>query len=314
MKIFLIVVISLAGLFALLVVAGGLYIFVTTIQRQGASRKRLRGEQQGKPPSPFRSHLAVEGVWWATVSTVRTTLTAADGVKLTAYALFAKQKTNKTALVMHGHDSTPATIAFITKMFYEHGYNVLVPAMRGNEESGGLFFSFGIRESDDALLWLDRAAELFGEDAEIVAYGNSLGGATACFLSEKGAERQLRCLIADCPLSSLMGVIKHNMPMVPSFLMVPAGAFCDLLCRAFHGFSFIKNTPIKAVKNARLPIMFVHGKQDPTTAWEMSEQMHAVCPTEKELLLLEDCPHGVAYFADTPLYEKTVFGFIERFM
>ena len=67
------------------------------------------------------------------------------------------------------------------------------------------------------------------------------------------------------------------------------------------------------LKNARVPILFVHGTADPTVPFEMGQEMYELCPTEKDCLFTEGIVHVESIYRVREEYESKLDEFIEHY-
>ena len=88
-----------------------------------------------------------------------------------------KSKSKKWVVVVHGYGGWGSTLDYATKTFYEKGYNVVVPDLRGHGKSGGRYIGMGNLDSRDIINIIHLIIR--GDSkSEIYLYGVSMGGAT----------------------------------------------------------------------------------------------------------------------------------------
>lgn len=312
MEIFLIVLACIAAVYLAVSVYAAISAMRQSVSRKGVAKVRAEIEATGAPPSPYRSHTPAAAAWWDKQQKTLHELVSFDGERMVGWSIAAKKDIGKTAVVMHGHDCGCESIAFITRMFLEGGYNVVVPDMRANNDCGGDCYSFGAYESEDALLWVNKAIEIFGSD-NIAVYGNSLGAGTACMLSAKEAlAKRVRCIISDCSFTTLRDEIAGQMALtIPRPLCFLPLALMSLFCKLRYGFFMSDANPLRAVAHARVPIFFVHGALDTFVPTWMSEKLYAACSTKKELYIVPEMRHGEAYFGNPAEFAEKVFAFCD---
>ena len=113
----------------------------------------------------------------------------------------------------------------------------------------------------------------------------------------------VKCALCDCPYSSareiIMKVIRDM--KLPPRLVYP---FVKLGALIFGGFNPDSYSPIEAVKDARIPITYIHGAADTFVPAYMSEMLHAATKSESRILLVEGADHGLAYPTDMDGYLK----------
>lgn len=79
----------------------------------------------------------------------------------------------------HGYRSSPfLDFCGGAGLSFEMGHNLLLVDQRAHGESEGYSITFGIREREDVLCWVDYARERFGPEVKILLYGVSMGAST----------------------------------------------------------------------------------------------------------------------------------------
>lgn len=198
-------------------------------------------------------------------------------------------------------------------LLYAHrmGYNALLVDQRGHGKSGGKAITFGIKERYDCLDWIRYANRRFGENTEIILAGISMGAATVLMAADLGLPANVKGIMADCPYSTpkeILQVVMKQMkfPVTVTYTAVRLGA------KAFGGFDIEEHSPIEAMKNCSIPVLFVHGDADYFVPCEMSRKCYEVCNAEKKLVLVKDAAHGMSYCVDGELYEKEITEFLDK--
>ena len=191
------------------------------------------------------------------------------------------------------------------------GYNVIVVDERGHGYSGGSTISFGIRERYDCLQWSKYAAKRFGEDTPIFLTGVSMGAATVLMASELKLPGNVKCIVADCPYSSPKAIIQKvsldvKLPPALSYPFVMLGALL------FGKFKLWESSPVKAVRNATIPILLLHGEDDRFVPCSMSREIFQACRVSAQLETFPNAGHGLSYLTDSSRYQKILEDFLDR--
>lgn len=215
------------------------------------------------------------------------------------------------AICFHGYRSSCLTdFCGGSELCFEMGQNVLLVDQRAHGKSEGRTITFGIKERQDLLCWVDYVRETFGADTKILLYGISMGGATVLMASELDMPENVKCIVADCPYSSPMDIILHvgkTMP-IPQWLIKP---FVILGAKIFGGFDIRETDALRAVKNATVPILLIHGEADGFVPCEMSRVIQSAAGEKITLHTFPGADHGISYLADTPRYRQIVMDFLK---
>lgn len=234
-----------------------------------------------------------------------------DGLKLSGRYYHVKDGA-PLDIGFHGYRSHPMTdFSGGSELSFQLEHNVLLIDERAHGKSEGHTISFGIQERHDVLSWVCYALERFGPDTKIILYGVSMGAATVLMASELELPENVKGIIADCPYSVPMDVILYvgqKMP-IPNWLIKP---FTILGAKIYGGFDIQETDALRAVKNAKVPILLIHGEDDRYVPCEMSE---AVVQSSPELVVRHTFPgaaHGISYLADTKRYQQIVREFMDQ--
>lgn len=174
------------------------------------------------------------------------------------------------------------------------GYNLILVDQRGSALSDGHVISFGVNEKCDVLSWIDYVIKRFGEKQSIILAGVSMGAATVLMASGLYLPENVKCITADCGYSSQREIIEkvcRDINISPRLVM----PFIRLGAKLYGGFDLYSETPIEAVKKAKVPIFFIHGDNDGFVPCEMSRQMYDCCASPKEIFIAHGSAHGVSY-------------------
>lgn len=219
---------------------------------------------------------------------------------LTLYGRFFKNgSSSKTIILFHGFRSSGEhdfSCAF--KMYYEHGLNILIPDQRTHGKSEGSYIGYGVLERFDALDWTKKVISECGSDEKIFLSGVSMGASTVLMASGLELPENVKAIVADCGFTSPEEIIKKVMTKdmhIPAF---PLYYTTRLLARLLAHYDF-KYSTLDALKDCRVPVLFIHGKADDFVPFYMSGQNYAACPTEKRAVWVEGAGHGTSFLFET---------------
>ncbi|MBQ7541131.1 MAG: alpha/beta hydrolase [Clostridia bacterium] len=253
--------------------------------------------------------------WMQAQSFEQLTLCSADGHFLKAYYLAPETQSDRWALCAHGYRSRgKSEFRLMTKYYHDHGFHVLLVDHRASGESEGSYIAFGKKESEDLLLWLDWIRTEKNADAKVVLHGVSMGAATVMLLSDREEILpNVKYIVADCGFTG----VTDEFTRVLQSAHIPHRALIfgvNTVNRLISGFSLYDVQPREHVKNALVPILFIHGDADTFVPTDMSLENYAACTSEKSLLLVTGAGHARSYPTDTAAYEDMLDQFAEKYL
>ena len=239
----------------------------------------------------------------------RVYITSADGLRLTGRYYPAKPGA-PLVIACHGYRGTPSRDFSVGAEIYRSmGCALLLIEERGQCGSAGHTITFGAMEKYDVLLWTRWAADRFG-GIPILLGGISMGAATVLMAAGLDLPENVKGIIADCPYSSPRDIIRKvakdmHMPDRLSWPFVKIGG------RVYGGFDVDETDAARAVKQAKVPILIIHGESDSFVPCEMSDIV-SENPALITRCTFPGADHGFSYLVDTPRYRKIVTDFVEK--
>ncbi len=246
------------------------------------------------------------------LSCERVEIKSHDGLTLSA-RYYHKRDGAPLAIGLHGYRSTSIRdFCGGGRLAMDMGFNLLLIDQRAHGNSEGHAITFGINERRDCLKWIEWACERFGKDTPIALYGLSMGAATVLMVSGLELPDNVRLGIADCPYSSPVEIIRKVARDMhyPSWLVYP---FIWLGARIFGGFNLSETDAARAVVNAKIPLMIIHGEGDSFVPSYMSDEAVAANPKIVKHTF-KDAGHALSYMYDTERYESLVRDFVAKNM
>jgi fermentation-respiration switch protein FrsA (DUF1100 family) len=237
-----------------------------------------------------------------------------DGIELAGYYYANPARKTKTAVLIHGHSSSGFEgYGCVGLKYIRHGYNILLMDNRACGNSEGKWCTFGLLERKDTLQWVQYLAKENPKD-EMVIHGTSLGGATACMLSEMALPDQVKAIVSDCAYANIRKQLEYSIQKtmhVPYQLVLPQTLWW------FHqetGLSVDDASPLEAVKHAKVPMLFIHGEEDRYVKKENALALYDACTSEKKLLLIPGAGHAAAHYVGKEKYEGPLFQFLDQYI
>ncbi len=257
---------------------------------------------------PFRDDIVMWTQKMREQSHTEAEIRSKDGLTLRA-RFYECEKGAPIELMMHGYRSNAERdLSGGVFRAMKLGHSALVPDHRGSGRSDGHVITFGAKESDDCLLWVDYILKNIDPDAKIILTGISMGAATVLVTAAKELPENVIGVIADCGYTSAEAIIKKVMRdmKLPVFLLYP---FVVLGARIFGGFDIKKASPIEAMKQCRVPVIFFHGDTDDFVPHSMSVENFEACIARKHLVTVKGAGHGLSYLVEPERYREELKNF-----
>ena len=249
--------------------------------------------------------------WAETIEYKDYYISSRDGLFLHGVSMY--NNTDSWVILAHGYDSKWQGMLGYARMFYERGYSVFIPDQRGYGLSGDNETTMGHYERLDMIDWANMLIKDLGAQ-NIVMFGVSMGAATVMLMSGEKLPPQVKAFIEDCGYSSVKEEFEYNMKQIVHMPPYPTLLICSAMTQVRKGWSIMSDADcVKAVSRAKLPFLFIHGSADTFVPFFMLDKVFNACSSpEKEKLVVDRAKHTEAYGKAPELYEKTVFGFLER--
>lgn len=186
--------------------------------------------------------------------------------------------------------------------------NFLLVDQRAHGKSQGHITTFGIRERRDCLSWITYANERFGNETKITLFGISMGASTVLMALDLGLPDNIAGIVADCGYTSPEAIIKS----VIQSMGLPGQAYFFVWLGAvlFAHLNLKESQAQKAVKNSKIPILFIHGEDDRYVPCRMTRDLYKNCKGEKYLLTVPEAGHGMSFYGNRKEYVRMVQNFV----
>lgn len=240
-----------------------------------------------------------------------------DGLTLRAWYSPAENQTKRFVIAIHGHNCNgPDECAHLYPFYHNDlGYNFLLPDLRGHGRSDGNLIGFSGLDYKDIKLWMDYLVDRFGEDIEIMLHGISMGAATSMMVNNTNPREQLRLIVEDCGFTNAfeeVAVTTSN--MLGGIKVDRLVNLFNIYCRLIAKYDLKKDAdPLGTMKNAKNPVLFVHGEEDTFVPFPMCQRLYDACPVEKDIFTVPGAIHAYSYYDARDEYNEKVRAFIEKY-
>lgn len=199
------------------------------------------------------------------------------------------------------------------KIAKDAGRNVLLIDERCHGKSQGHTITFGILEQKDVRSWIDYANRRFG-NIPILLSGVSMGAATVLMAAGQNLPENVKAVVADCPYDAPSSIIKKvlgkdmGMPVKPLYPLIRMGGML------YGKFDLDADSPVEAVKRAKVPILLIHGDDDRFVPYEMSCNIHAAAPDKIHFHTIHGAGHAMNYVTAPEEYTQIVGDFTDKYL
>ena len=235
-----------------------------------------------------------------------------DGLTLRGNFIRAEGDSKITILCLHGYTSNGyAEFSEKAQDYLKNGWNVMLVNHRNHGPSDGKYVGFATLDRYDALEWL-KAIETLVPGGDIFIAGVSMGGATAMQTANLDLSQSVKGIIEDCGFTTCREeflwrartVVKNT----PKWALEGIG----LYMKVFAGYGLDDSSSLVSCKEAKVPMMFIHGNADEVVPVEMAYECYEACTTEKELVIVEGCAHARAHYHAREQYMEAFTRFVNK--
>lgn len=233
--------------------------------------------------------------------------------KLQLHSYVVTQNSNKWAIVVHGYGGSGKLMSDKSKYFYDMGYNVLIPDLRGHGKSEGDYIGMGWKDRLDIISWINFIIKE-NPNAEIVLHGTSMGAATVLMTSGENLPSNVKAIVADCAYTSAWDEFSYQLE---TYLKVPSSYILNvtnMVTKLKAGYSLKEASALESVKKATVPILFIHGDKDKFVPYSMMDKLYDATNSPKEKLTIEGGEHANSDLVSPFLYWLTLEDFLNQYV
>ncbi|MCR4561912.1 MAG: alpha/beta hydrolase [Bacilli bacterium] len=218
----------------------------------------------------------------------------------------------KTVIIIPGRAESSYYSYYFAPIYEHSSYNVLLIDPRSFGNSEGTYMSAGVLEADDILAWSKFLHEEKGQEG-VLFHGICIGGATSILaLSKENLPPYLLGAVVEGPFTSFRRMFELR-TIQAGHKPFPTCNFLPHFFKKYPKVDIEKHSPKNSIKNVHLPLLYLQAKGDVFALWEEGKAAFDSCPSEKkEFVLFEKGWHSHIRQAETALYDKTVYDFVEK--
>ena len=238
---------------------------------------------------------------------------SADGLKLTGHLLKSRYP-RRLIIAFHGwRSSWSRDFCMVAPFWLEQHCNILFVDQRAHGNSEGEFLGFGLLERSDCRQWAYWAE---GQNYGLPIYlaGISMGAATVLMAAGMDMPESVRGIIADCGFTSPRDICIHvardNLHV--SYTPLRSAWIDRCFRKKIHMTSGAYST-LTAMKNAKKPILFIHGTADSFVPIDMTYRNYRACAAPKRLVVVPGAGHAMSYAVEPETCQKAIKAFFQDF-
>lgn len=232
-----------------------------------------------------------------------------DGFKLVGE--FFDFGNDKAVLILAGRTECCMYSYFYAEPYRKAGYNVLVIDTRSHGLSEGKYNTAGILESSDITAWVKFLHDELNQKS-VVIHAICVGGCgTVIAASKPDFPTYVEKLVFDGLFISFEDSFATHMKdeghgKSPIFYMI------WFWFRIKTGCSVRDAVPYKFVDKIKIPVLFIHGKEDKFSLPNKSAKLFEKCASEHKVVKwFEHGAHSRLRLVNTEEYDQTVIDFIK---
>lgn len=304
------------GIFGVLGVTASAFAYASTYFYKtavGINKKEFVDEfsmDEIVPNDPWKE----EKEWYGSVTKETLTMKSTDQLTLSGLLIPHDEKTHKFAIIAHGYSGSNRDMAPWAKLYYDLGFNLLIPDARGHGESDGDYIGFGWHERKDYANWIEKLITEYGDETEIILFGLSMGAATVMNVSGEALPHNVKAIIEDCGYSSVTKEMAHQLKTMYKLPQYPFIPMTSLITKVKAGYWFGEASPEEQVKKSSTPILFIHGDEDDFVPTHMAYELYHSAKSPKELYIAIGAKHGYAYVTDKDMYRTRIKHFLNTYL
>lgn len=223
--------------------------------------------------------------------------------------LFLNKNSHKWVIILHGYGLSGEMMYFAGLKFYEQGYNIIIPDLRGHGVSGGSYIGMGWHDRVDLIYWINEVIKK-DKDAKIVLYGVSMGASTVLMATGEVLPSNVKYAVSDCAFTSAYEIFKYQMKKFHNMPAFPLLDLMGIICKNRNNYSIRKANAIKQVKKSSIPTLFIHGEKDSFVPIDMMYKLYKHANCSKEKVIFKNGGHITSEVTEQDRYWKEIFKFL----
>lgn len=219
---------------------------------------------------------------------------------------------NVWVICIHGWTNVNREMSSYAMEYYKRGFNVLLPDLRGHNNSEHKFVTMGWLDRLDIVDWVNSLVEE-NPKSRIILHGVSMGGATTMMTTGEKLPENVVVAVEDCGFTSVKDIFvdqcirKYHLP--PKMVMPQA----TLVNKIVNGFFFGQASSVEQLRKSETPTLFIHGDKDEFVLPSNLDPVYEACAAPKEKYIVKGAEHAVSSHWFHEEYWEVVDAFLEKY-
>ncbi|MBQ7115810.1 MAG: alpha/beta hydrolase [Clostridia bacterium] len=251
---------------------------------------------------------------WISEKSEKIQVVNSEGEELNGLKIKNEHVSHSYILICHQYGGSPEAMEEYARHFYDLGFNIILPYMRGHAESPYNKISFGWQDKSDIINWIEK---IIKEDkkAKIALFGVSLGANAVTLAATEELPTNVRLVISDSCYTSLDDLMKAYIKNETKLSSLIVRGVISAYVKNKIGESLKNANTVSQLKNIELPIIFINGEDDAAVPPLVSKLLYENCDAEGvEEVVIENGTHGRNLEADTDAYWENIDIFILNYL
>ena len=235
------------------------------------------------------------------------------GQNLHAVEFLNPSNTNMWAICLHGWTNVNREASGYAMEFYRRGFNILIPDLRGHNNSEHKFVTMGWLDRFDVVDWINSIVKS-NPKAKIILHGVSMGGATTMMTTGEKLPKNVVLAVEDCGFANVRDILADRCDRkyhLPSKVLIPGVSFMN---KIFNGFFLGEASSIEQLKKSKTPTLFIHGDKDDFVLVSNLEPVFNACAAPKEKYIVKGAEHALSSHWYHEEYWEVVDKFLDKYL
>ncbi|GEQ22952.1 MULTISPECIES: alpha/beta hydrolase [Clostridium] len=236
-----------------------------------------------------------------------------DGLKLHGYKIVNSYDTDKWIIAVHGYDGDSIKMCGRARNFYNMGFNVIIPDLRGHGQSDGSYIGMGWHDRKDLLGWIDYIINE-NNNSEIILYGISMGASTVMMTCGENLKNNVKAAIEDSGYTSVWDQFAYILKCMFKLPQFPIMYVANIITKMRARYDLKEASSVNQLAKCKIPVLFIHGDKDKFVPFNMLKKVYDSAKCEKEMLIIEGAGHCKSNKINPKLYWETISEFLDKYL